>query len=185
MTTFIRGMVAALVVAAFLFVAGWGARQSRELARLRERERATSLTADSIEAARDSTRAVSLSGLRTVLGDSVRVYQRRIVQTAQVADSLDRALVQERAARYQATMVIDALQARLYAPVAAVGDTMRRADFTLRQPPYTIAASVTLPPAPSDGTMTARVSVDTAVFEARIGCGAAAAGGGSARVHDQ
>lgn len=177
MKTFIGGVVAALVVAAFLFVTGWGAWQARELGLLRDRERATALTADSAEAARDSTRAVSISGLRSVLNDSVRVYQRRIVQTAQVADSLDRALMQERAAQYEAAVVIDALHAQLSAPVVVAGDTMRRADFTLRQPPYSIVASVTLPPAPGDGTMMALVSVDTAVFEARVGCGAVSAGG--------
>ena len=41
---------------------------------------------------RNSSRAVLLSGAESLLGDSLRVYQRRIVQVSQRGDSLDRAL---------------------------------------------------------------------------------------------
>jgi hypothetical protein len=143
--------------------------RERELTRERERSRTSALLADSIQAARDTSRAVLLS----VAGDSVRVYQRRIVQSRQRSDSLDRALGVERAARYRIAAEVTELRTQIAARVTAGADSVRSATFRARDGPFYIDAAVTLPPPPGDGRMTVRVSVDTAVIEARVGCGPA------------
>lgn len=145
----------------------------RANARLVERARTESLRADSAEAARDSGRMVRLA----VLGDSVRLYQRRIVQVQQRSDSVDLALGVERAARFKIAAEVTELRARIAAPVTAEPDDNRSAAFRARDGPFYIDALVTLPRPPGDGAMTVRVAVDTAVIEARIGCGLADAAG--------
>src|SRR5439155_1594632 len=127
-----------------------------------ERERTQSLHADSIEAARDTSRAVLLSGALASLGDSVRFYQRRVVQRAQVADSLDRALGLERAARYRVEARVAAVEAASRAMVNAESDSsdVRTARFGVRQEPYYIDVAVALPRPPGEATMTARVTTD-------------------------
>jgi hypothetical protein len=47
----------------------------------------------------------------------------------------------------------------------------RSAAFRARDGPFYIDARVTFPAPPGDGRMAVRVSVDTAVIEARVGCG--------------
>jgi hypothetical protein len=147
--------------------------RERELARERERLRSAAFRADSIQAARDTSRAVLLS----VAGDSVRTYERRIMQVHQRADSLDRALGTERAARFRITAEVTELRTRIAAQVTELPDGERSAAFRARDGPYYIDARVTLPRPPGDGRMTLRVALDTAVLEARIGCGPPGAGG--------
>jgi hypothetical protein len=89
------------------------------MARFKERARADAHRADSTQAARDST--ASQAVLLSVAGDSVRVYQRRIVQMKQLSDSLDRALGLERAARYRVEASVSALVSQLAAPSASAG----------------------------------------------------------------
>jgi hypothetical protein len=163
--------VIAIVVAA----ASWTEWRIHQARRFVELARDTALHADSIEAARDTSRAVLFSGTVAALGDSVRFYQRRVIQRAQVADSLDRALGLERAARYRVEAQVTALRAEARAVVQASPDStdVRTAKFGIRQEPFYIEAAVTLPRPPAEGTINARVVVDSAVFEARVGCGAA------------
>jgi|GEM_PF-5341698 len=146
-----------------------------ELVRAAAVLRADALAADAIEAARDSTRLVALAGGSA--GDSVRVWQRRIVQVRQRADSLDRAIGLERAARYRVEATVRELTTQVASrPGTAASDSVRRGEFVVDDPPYHVVASVTLPPAPSDGAMTVRVRLDTVMIEARVGCGAGGAG---------
>ncbi len=149
--------------------------REREFALQRERlqsaARRASLSADSTQAARDSTtsRAVWLSAV----SDSLRVYQRRIVQTRQRADSLDDALGIERAARYSIAAEVSELRTQIAATVTEGGASVRTATFRVRDAPFYVDARVTLPHPPGEGQMTVRVSLDTAVIEARVGCGLA------------
>jgi hypothetical protein len=147
--------------------------REREMVRFKERDRVAALHADSIRAARDTSRAVLLS----VAGDSVRVYQRRIVQVKQRSDSLDRALGLERAARYRVEAAVSALSALAAAPALDSTDGVRTAEFRVREPPFYIDVTVGLPRPPGEGRMALRVALDTAVLEARVGCGAVGAGG--------
>lgn len=148
------------------------------VAGLRADLRVAQLRADSIQAARDTSRAVVLS----VGGDSALVYQRRMVQVKQRADSLDRALGLERAARYRITAEVTELRTQIAAGVTVGADSIRSAVFKARDGPFYIDAAVTLPPPPGDGRMTVRVSVDTAVIEGRVGCGEAGVAGVSPAV---
>ncbi len=169
------------ITCALLLIGGgiWFAWREREFARQRERlqtaARRVSLSADSTQAARDST--TSRAVLLLAAGDSVRVYQRRIVQTRQRADSLDNALGIERAARYRIAAEVAELRSHIDARVTEGGDSVRTATFRVRDAPFYVDARVTLPPPPGDGRMTVRVSLDTAVIEARVGCGLADAAG--------
>ena len=168
------GLCVLLVVAGAI---AWGVRQQHEVDRLRREARAVALVRDSTEAARDTTRAEVL----VAAGDSLRVYRRRIVQARQRGDSLDRALGLERAARYEVEAAVAQLDAevrsRSEVVAAASGDSVRTGEFSVRQAPYSIEAHVALPPAPAEGVMQIRVALDTAVFDARVSCGAAGAGG--------
>jgi hypothetical protein len=156
-----------VVLAACLVGFAW---REREAARLRERVWMQAMHADSIQAARDSSRAVLVA---VALRDSLGVYQRRVVQARQRSDSLDRALGVERTARYRIAAEVTELRTRIAASVTNRLDDERSAAFRARDGPFQIEATVTLPHPPGDGQMTVRVAVDTAVIEARVGCGAA------------
>lgn len=178
----IAGCVAGASVAAAV-TAAWGdARWEREMRRVR----ADALRADSVEAARDTTRAVLVAGAGAgvgvgagagaVLADSERAVRRRIVQVAQRADSLDRALGAERAARLR----VEAGVAALEASATGRADTARVAEFVVAEAPYHVWARVELPPAPAEGRMEVRVRLDTAGVEARIACQVGGAAGAAA-----
>ena len=163
-----------VLAAIMLILPVWGARQSREVERLRAGARTEALAVDSAQVSMDSSREVAVSAaVRAAIGDSVRLIQRRIYQVKQVGDSLDRALGLERAARYRVEAQIVALTAQAREPVQASADStdVRSARFELRQDPYYIDVAVALPRPPGEGRMTAYVRVDSAVFEARVGCG--------------
>jgi hypothetical protein len=162
--------VLALMLLSLALAIRWGEWQRREGQRVRELARIDALAIDSNQAARDSTRAVVVAG---AFRDSVRVYQHRIVQVRQRADSLDQSLGLERAARYQIAAEMAELRTRITSPVTVEPDDERSATFSARDGPFYIDAAVTLPRPPGDGQVTLRVRVDTAVLEARVGCGPA------------
>ena len=179
-----RIIAAAFAVALALFV-WWGA--SRLVAMQREEERAAraALVKDTLEAARDTTRAVRLIGTGgKSLFDSLRVVERRAVQTAQQADALDRALKSERVVRDRLEATIADLRSSAVAETVFVADgasvggaaasvRVLRATFDVRQAPYRVQADVTLAEPPARGRMDVRVALDTLGLELRVGCGAA------------
>lgn len=146
------------------------------VARARQRMGEYALQAANTRAERDSTRRVEgLNGrVARVLGDSLRLVERLLVQRAQRRDELDRALKRERLARYAMTVRAESLAA-ITRGVTKVETTdtssaMRRASFRIRQAPYTVAADVVLPRAPDTGTMSIRVALDPMHVEARVSC---------------
>ncbi len=99
-------------------------------------------------AERDTTRLVVARSraLVAVLGDSLRLYQRSVLQLTQHADALDRALGAERSAQYQLATVIDSLHLSATARIMRDAPTEHRiAHLHLARPPYTIDAELTLP----------------------------------------
>ena len=131
------------------------------------------LSASNLAARRDTTRTVA-----HVLGDSVRLFERRIVQVVQRRDALDAALRTERAARYDLTAVVDSLQRSLAAVTAEdAAHRTRLADFDVRQAPYSIAARVEVPAPPDSAKLFLRVALDSIPLEARVNCSAPDAGG--------
>jgi hypothetical protein len=124
---------------------------------------------DAAAALRDTTRELHDPAVLAALHDTLRVFQRRALQAARQADSLDRALGQATAARTAAVVRVRELSATLERRTAA--DTV--AEFTLRDAPYTVAARVRLPRGANDAQMTAHVILDTLPLAARVGCGPA------------
>lgn len=137
-----------------------------QLGRVRAALATAALRADSIEAVADTTRLLALQST----GDSVRAYQRRVIQETQTSDRLDRELRQERIARL-------GLQAQLASLDTAVtgGPTsevlgVRTGHFSFRQPPYTVQADASLPAPPAAGTLDLKVQLDTLRLGLRLGC---------------
>src|SRR4051794_32510860 len=117
--------------------------EEKRFARQRERLREEQLRTANESAEHDTTRQVVIEG------DSVRVYQRQVMQLEQKNDALDRQLGGERRARYAMSATIDTLRANAVAPIE--GDSLshhRTAHFAVRQEPYTIDAHVELPDPP-------------------------------------
>lgn len=152
--------------------------QSLRLDAARERVRLAGLGADSVQAAADSGRSSFYVRVQA-LGDSLRVAERRAVQTVQRADVLDRVLRLERRVRDSLRVAVERLrrQARSDSVVADGEDNERRAAFDVRAAPYTVHADVMLPRAPRRGSMDVRVEVDTIALDVRVGCGVATAAG--------
>ena len=134
-------------------------------------------------AARDTTRDVARENTRVakLLGDSLRIVQKEVMQVAQRRDALDAALGRERTARYAATAVVDSLVRVVAASDSVVRNARtdaRMAHFDVRQAPYTIAADVLLPAASDSAKMVVRVAVDAIPIEARVSCGSIGGGAG-------
>ena len=122
----LRSIPAATVVLICLILGGVVVLQRHQLVVERARGVELGLAASNALAERDSTRSVA-----GVLGDSVRVFEQRVVQVAQWKDVLDDALRQERRAAYAMNVVIDSLR---QTAAAVVSDgTERRATFEIRQ----------------------------------------------------
>ena len=168
----VQRIVAAALAAAFAMFFWWGAGRLIQMQREEERAAEAALVRDTLEAARDTTRALPLIG---ALGDSLRVVERRAVQTAQRADALDRALARERVVRDRLEAAITALASSAVAETVFVTgeDSVRRAAFDVRQTPYTVNAEVALPRPPERARLELRVALDTLALEVRVGCGKA------------
>jgi hypothetical protein len=86
--------------------------EEARLERQRARTTAVALQLENAVAARDSTRNVALKNgtVAHLLGDSLRLVEKRVVQIAQTADVLDDALHRERVAKYALNATIDSLR---------------------------------------------------------------------------
>lgn len=171
--------LAALVLVVLALVASL-ALQHRKLLEARAEAAEASLTAANLAAQRDSTRDAALThrALARVLGDSLRVVERQVVQAVQRADALDRALGGERRAAYSMYVRADSL----HRVATAVGDN--RSDtvvasveheehltFVVRQEPYTVHAAVTRRPPPDSARLALDIAMDSMAVDARISCG--------------
>jgi hypothetical protein len=120
------------------------------------------------EASRDSTRVLVAASrvMSQLLGDSVRVYRKRVVQVTQQKDALDKAIGDERVAHYALTGTVDSLER-----VTQALPNADSAEFHLRSVPYTVDASVVFPPLPDSARMSMRVALDPIQVDARVTCG--------------
>src|SRR5450759_3655977 len=107
-----KGIIAIVVAVVLLVLVRWEVSRWGENQRVEAKVRQAVLAQDTVEAARDTSRALSIEG---VLGDSLRAAQRRAIQVEQRADKLDAALKLERVARE-----------RLEASVVSLRTTVRR-----------------------------------------------------------
>jgi hypothetical protein len=165
------------VAAAIVALAWWLALSEARRTLSDQRSTEAALARDTIEAAADTTRALYHIDVNA-LGDSLQVVQRRAVQAEQKADELDRALGQERVVRDRLLARVAGLSRivrseTVFVERPAGGDGVRRAEFRVREAPYTVAAAVALPPPSGQGTMGVKVELDTLRLELRVGCGPA------------
>jgi hypothetical protein len=147
--------------------------EERRVERERERVTALALEAANVAAERDRTRDIARTEgkVAKLLGDSLRVAERLVVQARQHADALDQALGRERRAKYALAATVDSLsRAVASAPVANDTDDVRRARFDLRQAPYTIAADVAVPAPPDSARLAIDVALDSIPIDLRMGC---------------
>src|ERR1019366_318201 len=180
-----KGIIAIVVGVVLVVLVRWGVSRWGENQRAEARAAQAVLWQDTVEAARDTSRALYIEG---VLGDSLRAAQRRAIQVEQRADRLDATLKLERMAREQVEASVVALRATVRSDTVFVasteglrstkGDSVRSAAFDLRQEPYTVHADVSLPEPPAPGRMEVSVELDTLALDVRVGCGAAGGGGG-------
>ena len=143
-----------------------------------ERHRAASLALGAVNdrAVRDTTHVVALENtdVAQVLGDTLALFARQVVQARQERDAMDRALRAERVARYTMGLSVGALRRDSVVAVhdSTRGDT-RRAEFDVRSPPYDVHAEVEIPPPPDTSRLSVRVRMDPLHVGLRVMCGAA------------
>ena len=175
-------LVGALVAALILTVKV----EETRLAAQRRRAAAAILAASNRSAERDTTRDVARTNAQVakLLGDSLHLVEKQVVQTTQMRDALDRALGRERAARYAATAVVDSLERLVAATDSVSRDArdVRAANFNVRQAPYTIVAEVEVPPPPDSARLRVKVAVDPIPIEARVTCADVGSGAREASV---
>lgn len=168
------GVAIAVIVVALLAVIGVEHHQNTKLQAAFVAE---AFAHDSAIATADTTRKLEAANFRAVLGDSTSLYQRRIVQVAQRADSIDRVLKLERVGKYSSTVRVAAADTHAVAAKPVVEDTSTRvrfASFDVRSAPYTVHANVALPAPPAAGRLDSlTVSVDPITVTARLSCGPA------------
>ena len=170
-----RTVPVTIVLIVSLVLGGAVVVQRHQLSVAREQSVALALAAENAVAERDSTRTISTLN-RTVaklLGDSLALVEKRVVQVAQARDALDDALGRERRAAFVMNVVIDSLRQSM-ATVATVNDSgdVRRARFDVRQVPYHVTAEVVVPQPPDSARMSVQVVLDTIRVGARLTCAA-------------
>jgi len=180
MTIDFKGSLSTLVVGAVL--GGFLFMQSCRLRAAQEAGAANALRADSTAAAADTSRMLAADAQRAVeklFGDSVAAVQRRVIQQQQRADGLDAALGLERIARTTAVAIIDQLTATIASqrPTHVDANDVRTASFALRQLPYTVDATASIPPPPTQAALHIRITLDTLSLQLRLGCGKVDPGG--------
>lgn len=161
---------AALLV---MVVVGILAIQQHRANEAEERASTAALALANMAAERDSTRAAALTtqAATKLLGDSLRLVERRVLQAAQRGDAIDRALGRERHGRYLLSTTLDSLQsvARSVARFDSTHATWQ-ARFDLREAPYTIGADVVFPTPPDSARITLSIALDPIHVDARVMC---------------
>ena len=161
-----------IILAVLLAALGF---QSCRLRQEQQRVGEALLRVDSLEAVADTTRAVAVQ-VQSLLGDSIRGVERRVIQEKQRADALDRALGRERIARATVTATVDSLRTILMASGDTTGaDSVRRIAFVVDTVPYTGTADVTIPPL-APATLDLRLRLAPIPLGLRLGCGTAVNG---------
>ena len=131
------------------------------------------LQASNLEAERDSSRDVSRENRRVamIIGDSLRVMEKQVIQVVQRRDGLDRALSRERIALYALTTTVDSVRLSASAtPSADSAHGLRQARFDVRQEPFTLAAQVEIPAPPDTARLSVQVALDAIPVLARLTC---------------
>jgi hypothetical protein len=170
-----------LFAAAIVILLGMAARLKLEhnlRIKAQQRERIAQIEAINVQARLDTTLKITSDSIK-VLGDSVDLYQKRVIQEKQIASELDRKLGQFAVANYNLTLRIDALNRIVQSPVVDSQDSLR-ALFRVNQPPYHATADVALPKkitSGAQGRMNLIITQDAFPLSAHVGCGPAGQNG--------
>jgi hypothetical protein len=144
----------------------WGALQARRATESERRAAASALRSDSLEAVADTTRMIVIRGMN-------KIFERRVVQERQRADSVDRLLRRERIARVGVEVRVRAMDTIISGHVQAdAQDSIRSAQVgPVYQPPYTVAIHAALPRPPAEAVFRIAVALDSIPLHLRLGCG--------------
>lgn len=155
------GVVGALIALAVVLPIAWNREQSIT--------REAGLVRDSLEAVIDTTRLVEVS----VLHDSLRLYERRVLQVAQESDSLDRALKRERRLKAEVSVAIAPIDMQgTSEPTVDSADVRIMAFRNIRRGPVTIdSLYVRSPPLPAPAAMRIWARVEPIPLGIRMQCG--------------
>jgi hypothetical protein len=154
--------------------------QQHQLAAERTRAADLALSLSNGIAQRDSTHRVALENQKVVsmLGDTLQLFAKKVVQAKQQRDALDHALRTERIARYAMVSMVDSLRRdSVTAPTQTIHDGVRRAVFNVRDEPYDVHAEVEMPSVPDTARLSVRVRLDPVRLNVRLSCGTTDANG--------
>ena len=131
----------------------------------------SALTADSAQAAHDTTREVQLARVH----DSIRVFVRRAEQQEQRADNLDHELDARRLSRVNAGVRVAALDTivktdTVYLAGTTAHDSSRRTRFTVRREPYTVVGEIGSGSDPNADSVSLHVDMDSIPLDVRLSC---------------
>lgn len=137
----------------------------------RTQARSNALAVDSAVAASSRTVERSTeSRVRKILGDSLRLFERRTVQAEMRADATDKALGTMAVAIHDIVNTINTSHTQTTANVADSAD-VRRSVFQVRDEPYTATATVALPRPPLKGSLDLKIVTDSIKLGVRLSCG--------------
>jgi hypothetical protein len=164
------GVTVAVLVLALAAAVGV---EEQRLKREHARTAAAALTATNLEAERDSTRTVAQTNQRLtrLIGDSMHLVQRKVVQKQLRVDALERLLAADAVSgRYALDVTVDSLRRTLSSDTTVEDRGVRFAHFDLRHPPYTIEAAVTMPPPPDSARLDLGITLAAIHLAARVTC---------------
>jgi hypothetical protein len=138
----------------------------------RDEQTRLAVKADSLQAAADTTRAISAKAQK-VLGDSIAGVERRSIQIQMRADALDKSLGRISAVVTNLSGVIKTLTVKNKPGTVVVVDSSdtRSSRFVVDSTPYHVIADVKLPPPPRVGLIDLSVRLDTLHLQPRLQCG--------------
>lgn len=158
-------VVAGAGVIAFLLGNIWFLRNQNQ--NLQEQLVAQRLATDSVIAVNDTTRERDLE----TIGDLLRYFERRIVQTELERDALDEELQQISRVRTNLQTRIDSLRSEVQSDTSYFETETAYAEFNFYEEPYTIDARVAIPPPPEPADLDIGITLGEIPLGIRIGCG--------------
>lgn len=137
---------------------------------LDDAQAAARLVRDSLDATHDTTRLVA------IIGDSLQVLQKRAIQSAMEKDALDKQLKLTTKMNEVLSAQVASFDSTVAGHTIVNSAGVRTATFHVRQVPYTIESSVSIPNPDTQPdvppNMAISVVLDVAHLDIRVGCAA-------------
>lgn len=153
-----------------LVLAVWGALGHAKAAREERLKLREGLRSDSIGAVLDVTRKIDSARIHNLMGD-LDVYERRAVQTQNLASDLAKALGTQAQAVASITTTVAGLATKVVGtPTTETAEGVRASSFVVDQPPYRGTAAVELPRPPAPGKLDLKINLDPIPWSYMISC---------------